>query len=363
MKSIIGRTLFSVRNQEYSGRDVLFAAMIRNEWAPFENAVRIGIACAKASDEIEDDFEEEIESAATKFRYEHNLVAADDLTCWLDEREIDVEEWLAYIHRSMLVSTWSHRLDDILAKYPVTDDEVAEILDCDAICSGALSRFSYTLAGRAAVYLKQEDPALLAEFQAEISNADETSAAHNAGGTPALLKQIQIQPGEIRHFDADQTEIQHLLQLEEFFLWFSTTSLTGEKIRNHIRSRSMDWTRFRFRRLSFTREDKAREAAWCVKEDGLDFDDIAKQAKTDVIEEVSYYDELDDLLKELFMVVQKGSLVGPIRFEDQFSLFSIADKTAPAEQDPEIIKKAQDDLLQKIVDREITDKVRWHFRF
>jgi len=363
MKKIIGGTLFSVRNKEYSGRDVLLAAMIRNEWEPFENEVRKGIACAKASEESEDDFEEEIESAATKFRYDHNLVAADDLTSWLDEREIEVEEWLDYIHRSLLVSKWSHHLDDILANYPVTDEDLAQIIDCDAICSGMLNRFSYTLAGRASLYLKKEDPVLLAEFQAQISNADETSAAHNAGGTPALHKQIWIQPGDIRRFDIDEEQLQHLVQLEEFFQWFSNYSLTNEAIRNHIRSYSLDWTQFRFKHLSFPREEMAQEAMLCVKEDGLDFDDIAGHAKIKIVEEFFNYDDLDDVLKGLFLVAQKGSLVGPVLFQDQFSLFWIVGRSAPTEQDPEITKKAKDDLLQKIVDREVADKVRWHFRF
>jgi hypothetical protein len=62
-------------------------------------------------------------------------------------------------------------------------------------------------------------------------------------------------------------------------------------------------------------------------------------------------------------VAQKGSMVGPVPFEDQFSLFWIVDRFAPTEEDPEITKKAQDDLLQRIVDREVTDQVRWHFQF
>ncbi len=342
METIFDRPLFSVGDKEYSGKDVLLAAMIRNDWEAFEIEVRKGMACVKAAEDNDEDFEEEIESSAVKWRYEHNLVAADDLTSWLDERQIDVEEWLGYVQRSMLVQKWSHQLDDILAKYPAADQELAQIIECDAICSGTLNRFSIDLAGRAAIYLKKEDPIPSTEFQSQ---------------------EIPIQPANILQLDVDQEQLRHLWKLEEFFQWFSRISLTEEAIQNHIRSHFMDWTQFRYKHLSFPREEIAQEAALCIKEDGLDFDVVAKQAKIEATEEIFYYDDLADALKDLFMIVQKGSLVGPLRFNQGFSLFWITDRFAPAEENPEITKKAKRDLLQKISDREITDHVRWHFRF
>ena len=44
--------------------------------------------------------DEEVEEASNRWRYDHDLISADDLESWLSARELGLDEWLGYIGRT-----------------------------------------------------------------------------------------------------------------------------------------------------------------------------------------------------------------------------------------------------------------------
>ena len=73
------------------------------------------------------------------FRRERGLLAADELAAWLDRRSITVDDWLAYVRRSLL----GHSVE----QHAPTSDEVW----AEAMCSGRLDELADELADRLAV--------------------------------------------------------------------------------------------------------------------------------------------------------------------------------------------------------------------
>ena len=71
---------------------------------------------------------EALRAAATAFRHEHNLLAADELEAWLAARGLAVADWNAYLRRLLLRERWAEELERIESEFAVGDEEVEAAL-------------------------------------------------------------------------------------------------------------------------------------------------------------------------------------------------------------------------------------------
>src|SRR2546427_523631 len=142
MATLSGSRIFTVGGTAYVWEDAVLAAHLWGDWTALEQQVRDGLACLARLDEDDEDGldEADVDAAGTEFRYARDLVAAADLEAWLDGRGLTVDAWLDFIRRTLLVSRWANDLDEIRETYEIDDDEVAEAILCEAICSGLARR-------------------------------------------------------------------------------------------------------------------------------------------------------------------------------------------------------------------------------
>src|SRR5262249_55696977 len=91
-----------------------------------------------------------IEDSANAFRYERDLITADETISWLDRAGLTIEAWTNYLVRRLLHDRWRDCLDDLVEQHKtlvrVEDVDFA----AEGLCSGTFERFVRTLAGRAA---------------------------------------------------------------------------------------------------------------------------------------------------------------------------------------------------------------------
>src|SRR5438552_16015977 len=86
--------------RQYSARDAIDAANFRGElevkWKEFLEAVE----AEKRSDELDVDLDEAaISSAAEAFRYEHDLITAEETEAWLANRGLTLDDFTDYFTR------------------------------------------------------------------------------------------------------------------------------------------------------------------------------------------------------------------------------------------------------------------------
>jgi len=152
----------------------------------------------------------------------------------------------------------------------------------------------------------------------------------------------------------------HLSRLESALRRFTAGVLTPRAIRDQISARYLDWIRFDSHVLSVADEQVAREAALSVRADGLDLGAVAPLAGTVVREERLYLDEAPPTVRDALVSAGRGDLVGPLLVGDEFQLVLVRDKVMPTEADPEVRRRAEGDLLARLLDREIAARVEWH---
>lgn len=311
--------MFTVNDTEFGWEEIAAAAEVWGEWQPFFEQTRQSLACLMLAAETgQKPAGAETREAATAFRYAHNLISADETQTWLNAWGMTVDDWMNYLRGQLLRERWANRLNEIAAASPVSDEEVAEVVKKHAVCSDKFAEWALKLAGRAAVAAK-------------------SGSAPSPDESPRELIE-RIEAG----FDAERRLAVTPTQLEA-------------KIADH----RLDWIRFDCRYVWFPEERIAREAACCVTEDGLTLDEVAYDARSVVQQWDFYLDEIEASARPHFLAARAGEWLGPMKVMEGFPLFAVVNKRMPAESDPQIRQRAEQAIINSLIEKEMNDRVRW----
>jgi hypothetical protein len=312
-------TLFTIENREFGWDEIVVAAQVWGEWQVLFESVRHSLACLRLAAQIGQlPSTVETREAAKAFRYERNLISGDETQIWLQRWEMSVEEWMQCLRGLLLRTRWASRVNEIKAANPIPDADVAKVIKKYAVCTGKVDDWVYKLAGRAAL------------------------AAKSSGLISAALSPRDVIDRIEREFERQRNQ-----------------TISAKLIETKIFDRRLDWIHYECRYLWLADERVAREAAWCVSEDGLTLDEAAKAAHGEVRQWNFYADEIEPSVRPYFVAARKGDLLGPLRFASGYPLFSVLQKRMPAASDPEILSRAEEAIVANLTAQAINERVRW----
>jgi hypothetical protein len=314
-------TIFTVDDNEFGWEEIVLAADAWGEWKPFFEQTRQSLACLHhAAKTSKLPSAAEMREVANAFRYAHNLISAEDTNVWLAHWQMTIEDWMNYLRCHLLSNGCAGRRREIIASNPVSDQAVTAIIKSHAVCSDKLRDWSIKLAGRAAI----------AASSGLFDGAPALASIHN------LIERIE-------------TEFEQRRQ----------QTVTPKLIETRIADHHLDWIRFDCRYVWFPEKQIAREAAWCVSEDGLSLDEVAYNARGIVQHWNFYLDEIEAPVRPRFLAARTGDWLGPIKMLEGFPLFSIVAKTMPVATDPQIRERAEQAILTSFTQQAINERVRW----
>ena len=345
MKALMTQVVFVVGGQPYDWADVALAARLWRDWDILEEEVRQGLACVKRLEDADEEPDpDQITAAAEAFRYERDLLTAAETEAWLKLWDLTAESWMAYIERSVLRTEWAPELPEIVARYPAEADEVADAIGAEGVCSGHFVQFAWKLAGRAAVYQRMQ--------------ADRANGTFPEGGDERVT---EVAGQELPGIDLSvrREKMVTLARLEPAFARFRELVLTSGAIRDAVNAHHLDWIRLDCRAVSFPDQQMAQEALLCIREDGAELAEVRRAAKSAVHEARFFLDETDAGSRHAFLSAIKGDLLGPLPINGGFSLFRVHDKILPSADDPAVRQRAERDALNRAVQQEINNRVRW----
>lgn len=326
MKSLADQTVFTVGGVDYRWEDVILAAESWGDWPRLVARTRLGLELLGSSEDeaVTDD---ELEAAASEFRYARDLVTAEEMEAWLERWGLDIESWMLALHAALLRRKRGSELPSADAS-PEDEEEPdgwERALAAEAATSGDLSRFAERLAGRAALFQW-----LVEDGQAE---------PPDPGDRPRLLA-----------------------RLEESFQALRTRLATPEALAERIKSRRADWTSVTTRVLRLSSEDAAREALLSIREDGETLEAVARDAKTEVEESRAFLEDVEPALRDRLMSARPGDMVGPLAVAGGVALFLVVEKRTPSLDDAAPARRAEESLLAALTAREVDNRVKWHWK-
>lgn len=315
--------MFTINETEFGWDEIVAAAQVWGEWDQLIAEARQGLACFKrAAAANEWPAKADVQSAANQFRYKHNLISGQETQSWLEHWELTVDEWMSYFRRSLLRRQWADQSNAIVTEHRAGSEEIESVLKCEAVCSGKFAEWTKRLAGRAAI-------------ASQSGSLD--SGRHLGCASPRDL----------------------VARIEAGFEQVRCQTVTPQRLKDKISDHLLDWVRFDCRYIWFADERVAREAAWCVTEDGLTLDQVAGDARSAVRQWNFYLDEIDSSARPCFLAARQGDWLGPVKMKDGFPLFSIIAKQMPAESDPQIRQRAEQAIVGNLMEQAMNDRVKW----
>ena len=291
-KAVGERAVFSAGERTYAWLDVVQAAETRGEVATLEEDLGAGVAALEGLDLAA----AEVEAAGIEFRRRLGLLAAEEMEAWLSHWEITVSDWTGFLRRRLA----RERSPDAVG------GQLGDALWPEAVCTGALGRWAWALAARAAAGGENDDPDAYDEL------------VRRANTPEARAKALE--------------------------------------------SKQMDWLRVECDLLELPAEGMAREAALCVREDGLSLDEVAGRAGVQVAERAFLLMDAPTELADPLLSARPGDLVGPVSSGDAFFVALVRDKRAPTPDDPAIGELLDVEVPRRAIDSEVKKWIRWHER-
>lgn len=341
------RCAFTVGDREYLWQDVVLAALWRGDWPAFERRLREGLACETCAYEEDDPADQDaVDTATTEFRYEHELITAEETEQWLERMELSVDIWSRYFVRQNLRTRWDDRIDDVHDTFAPDDQTVREHLIAEGICSGWLRESALALASRAAVAHDEPDAPSI------------EPPAVDDGRLAMLLDAHGFVLGDVAP-DRVRAQVAHIAWLDATLERACARALTPEAVQAQIESSRLDWLLVDLERLSFPEASMVRETLLCCQEDDLSLAELAARIRRSVASEQVRLEDSSPDFRAMLLSAKPGVLLGPIEADEAFHAVVVRDKRLPSADDPEVRQLAETAVVDALLKRARMLHVQW----
>ena len=338
---IAQKVIFVCENRPVTGRDIVDAAIFRGELeTEWKYLLRL-LAAERRADEQNLEFDDDaIDTAAEQFRYQHDLITAEETEQWLAQRGLTLGEFSAYFVRNY----WGNKWDDVEAEpldYFSAPNETRKMLIDELLLSGELDRmaerFSRRISSKCEFGDAPADAAAIAEERAaflERSGIGEEEL-------PAWLEKV----------GRDREWLEEALAMEAIYRKSQGALLSQQARERQLSALRLPLTRFEVETIELDSLDAAREALLCAREDGMSMEEVAAEGRYPYRRPEVLLEQVPEDLQQKFLSVHPGDILEPIARGDGFHLCRIIGKEEPDLNDPVVQERAD----QCILDRHFSD--------
>jgi hypothetical protein len=324
------------REKEYTARDAIDAAIFRGElgvkWKEFLDEVE----AEKRADELDLDLDESaISSAAEAFRYEYDLITAEETEAWLANRGLTFDDFSDYFTRQYCATAIHEKIVPDEVEYQCASSNLRRSFLTELILSGDLDRMTSDLMARLAARCAGEEPT-----PAAIA-AEERKFLHRNSINPAQRAKWLEKLGH------DSEWLDEMLAIEAAYRTHCERLLVPEARRHELMALRLPLMRFETEVIELESHDAAKEALFCVQQDGMSMEEVATEGGYP-------YRRSDFLLEDLpvdaqhrFLSTSAGDVLEPIARGDGFELSRIVKKIEPHADDPTVKLRIDQRLLDR----------------
>ena len=322
---------------EYTARDVIDAALFRGELALSWKNFLIGVEAERRAVESDLDLDHDaVDAAAEAFRYNHDLITAEETEQWLDARSVTLEDFSDYLTRQHWISAIEPGEPDDL-DFSSASAELRSLFTIELTFSGELSRLNTLLMWRLAALAAVGE----ANLQSERISAERKAFVRRIGVKESQLK------GWLSRLDRDQRWLDEMLALEVAYQNLSEQTLTPQERQKQLATLHMPLTQLEAEVIELESSDAAKEALLCIRQDCMSMEEVATEARYPYRRITFLFEAVPEELKQKFWSAAAGDVLNPIPRGDGFELYRIIRKIEPNPIDPEIQHQVDQHLLER----------------
>src|SRR5216117_2144379 len=255
-------------DQEYTARDEIDAVIFRGEIEEKWNKFLDRVEAERRADELDLDLDEAaISAAAEAFRYQHDLITAEETETWLANRGLTFDDFSDYFTREYCASAVRENISPEKVGYDSAAPELRELFVADFILSGELDHMTTQLIWRLAARCAEK------EITPDAVSAEERSFLDRAG-----IKRAQLGK-RLERLGRDATWFNEMLALESAYRRRYETLVVPLARKRELAILRLPLTRFETEVIELESRDAAQEALFCVREDGMSMEEVAVEGR------------------------------------------------------------------------------------
>jgi hypothetical protein len=324
------------REKEYTARDAIDAAIFRGElgvkWKEFLDEVE----AENRAEELDLDLDESsISSAAEAFRYEYDLITAEETEAWLANRGLTFDDFSDYFTRQYYATAIREKIVPDEVEYQCASPDLRRSFLTELILSGDLDQLTTDLMARLAAHCAGQEPT------PEAIAAEERKFLHRN-----RIKSAQ-RASWLEKLGRDSKWLDEILAIEVAYGTHCDRLLVPEARRHELMALRLPLTQFEIEVIELESHDAAREALFCVQQDGMSMEEVAAEGHY-------HYRRSDLLLEDLpldaqqrFLSTSAGDVLEPIARGDGFELCRVVNKIEPHADDPAVKSRIDQRLLNR----------------
>jgi hypothetical protein len=326
--------VFACGTQEYTARDAVDAAIFRGELEEKWQAFLRHVAAEDRADELGLELDESaISAAAEEFRYRYDLITAEETEAWLANRGLTFDDFSDYFARQYCVGAVDEVLSPEQIGYTSAAPELRDLFVAELILSGALEGMTTKLMWRLAAHCAGTEP------------TSETIAAEKR----KFLNRISVEPEQLAQWleemGRDSQWLNQMLATEAAYKMLCDKLLVPEARQRELMALRLHLTRFEIELVEFESHDAAKEALFCVREDGMSMEEVATEGRYPYRRADFLLGDLPANAQQKYFSGSPGDVLDPTPHGDGFELCRIIEKVEPRIEDPSVQSRVDQRLL------------------
>jgi hypothetical protein len=322
--------------QEYTADDAVYASVFRGELEQKWQAFLRHVAAEERADELELELDESaISAAAEEFRYRHDLITAEETEKWLANRGLTFEDFSDYFARQYCVGAVGEDLSPERIGYTSAAPELRDLFLAELIFSGALEEITTKLMWRLAARCAGKEPT------SEAIVTEKHKFLTRIAIEPALLTSWLEEMGR------DSQWLDEMLAVEAAYEALCDAVLVPEARQRELMAVRLRLTRFEIELIELESHDAAREALFCVREDGMSMEEVATEGRYPYRRANFLLEDLPADAQQKYLSVSQGDLLEPMPHNDGFELSRVIEKVEPLLEDSAVKLRIDQRLLNQ----------------
>jgi hypothetical protein len=322
--------------QEYTARDVIDAAIFRGEFEDKWQKFLCHLAAEERADELELELDESaISAGAEEFRYQHDLITAEETEAWLANRGLTLDDFSDYFARQYCASAVPEGFCPEEVGYNSAHSELRELFVAELILSGELEEMTTKLMWRLAAHCAGTE-----------MTPDAVAAEERSFFERNAISRTQL--GEwLGRLGRDEEWFNEMLVLEATYRSCCETLLVPQARHRELAMLRMPLTRLETEVIELESHDAAREALFCIREDGMSMEEVAAEGRYPYRRVDFVLEDIATEAQQKFLSVSAGGFLEPVARADGFELCRIISKIEPEADDP---------MVKSRIDRRLLDR-------
>jgi hypothetical protein len=340
---------FAFKETTISVGEVLRGALFRGELSAHAARVAWETACEEHAERLGMEADDEaVETMIERYRYERDLISAEETEAWLDSRGASVDDLQAHVTRDYWWETLKDEIGPVAAPSPGEIPWILELLETEVLMSDAFVPLAFEYGRRLIARedsKEKPDPRLiLAERTAFLERT--------LLGEPSL-------PGWLGLLGRSDAWLDDMLKLEASYRLRCEAILTPQRLAGELAAVRLPLSRLELEQIEFDSLDAAREAQLCVRDDGLSLQEVARESRYPFRRFELLAEDLPEDRRQKLLCAAIGEIQPPLESEGLFYLTSVMKKDEPTLAEPAIKRRIEQRIVSAHFSEACSKRLRW----